>query len=137
MLSQKASWKHDPPGLVRVAGIYTDGLFTAKGCKDLDQAYCSKLFHSTEGLRAVFIVMLPCTMGPNSYQGTKKACIRGMTQGDALVFSSKIWILLLSPSLPEHFYGLFILFLSYIQIFHILCFLFIFQFSWSQARFET
>lgn len=77
--------------MARITSIYIQMDYSQlKVRKDLDQAYCSKLIHSTEGVRAVFIVMLLCTMDLNSYQRTKRTCIRGMAQGDTLVFTPKI-----------------------------------------------
>lgn len=70
--------------------------------KELDQAYSSKVIHSSERIKVPFIIMLLCTEDLKSYQVNKINSIRSMAQGEALVFTPKISIFFLSPPLSEH-----------------------------------
>lgn len=69
--------------------------------KELDQAYSSKVIHSSECIKVPFIIMLLCTEDLKSYQVHKINSIRSTAQGEALVFTPKSSIFFLSPPLSE------------------------------------
>lgn len=76
MLSWKASWKHNCGNTLLVwleSLLYIQMDYSQlKVCKDLDWAYSWKLIHSTEGVRAVFIIMLLCTWAWTATKGLKE-----------------------------------------------------------------